>query len=166
MSTTEERWARAELTLGAGDARRIRRTPAVVIGIIGFLIIAVGFTAATDIRRLQSPRGASLAWTEAAVFGDCRAYVELSRPVDPTTERRSDSELCRALRRGTEDARANSTRIQILPGRVERRGDTATTYVDVRRPEGDVEVQLRLVKRGDDWLVLRDATACGVLDCP
>ena len=166
MTTTEERWAKAELTLGPGDARRIRRTPAVVIGIIGFLIIAVGFTAATDLRRLQSPRGASLAWTEAAVFGDCRAYVALSRPVDPTTERRSDNELCRALRRGTEDARANSTRIQLLPGRVERTGDTATTYVEVRRPEGDIEVRLSLVKRGDDWLVLRDATACDALDCP
>ena len=165
MPTTEERWAVAERTLDVGNARRIRRTPAVVIGIVALLTLAVGVTAATDLRRLQSPRGASLAWTEAAVFGDCRAYLALSRPVDPTTERRTDAEICRALRQRTEDARANSTRIEITPGLVERTGATATSYVQVARPGGEAEVQLHLVRDGDDWLVLRDEAACDAVGC-
>jgi hypothetical protein len=166
VATTEERWARAELTLATGNAQRVRRTPAVVIGILAFLVLAVGLTAATDLRRLQSPRGASLAWTESAVFGDCRAFLALSRPVDPVSERRTDSEICRALRRGTQDARANSTRIDIRSGRVEQHGARARSSVEVRRPEGTVDVQLNLVRRGDDWLVLRDEAACAAIGCP
>ena len=165
MPTTEERWALDERKLDVGYRRRIRRTPGVVVGILGLLVLAVAVTAAVDLRRLQSPRGASLAWTEAAVFGDCRAYLALSRPVDATTERRTDAEICRALRSRTEDARANSTRIEILPGKVEERDATATSYVEVKRPDGDREVQLRLVREGDDWLVLRDETACDAVGC-
>lgn len=166
MSTTEERWARDELTIDVGNAKRIRRTPAVLIGILGGLVIAVGLTAATDLRRLQTPRGASLAWTEAAVFGDCRTYLALSRPVNSSSERRTDAALCRELRTRTEEARANSTRIRVEPGRVERRGRTATAYVQVRRPDGADEVQLSLVLDGDDWVVLRDERACDVVGCP
>jgi len=166
VSTTEERWAKAELTIDVGNAKRVRRTPAVVIGITGLLILAVGATAATDLRRLQSPRGASLAWTEAAVFGDCRAFVALSRPVDPTTEKRTDAELCQALRRLTADARANSTRIVLVPGAVQSDGRRATSTVQVRRPGTTVDARLALVKRGDDWLVLRDSVVCAAVGCP
>ena len=165
MSTREERWARAELTIGVGDAKRVRRTPGVVIGITALLIIAVGVTAVVDLNRLQSPRGASLAWTEAAVFGDCRAYLALSRPVDPASERRSDDEICRVLRRETEDARNNSTRITIESGTAQEQGRTATALVSVEKPEGTVRVELHLVRRGDDWLVLRDEVACGQIGC-
>ena len=165
MSTIEERWARAEATIKVGDAKRIRRTPGVVIGILAGLIVAVGATAATDLRRLQSPRGASLAWTEAAVFGECRAYLALSRPVDRTTESRSDKALCRDLRDATADARAVSTRIRVSAGKVEQDGGRARVAVEVRRPEGDVQVRLSLVREGDDWRVLRDATACAAIGC-
>ena len=166
MSTIEERYARAEATIKVGDAKRIRRTPGVVIGIIAGLILAVGITASTDIRRLQSPRGASLAWTEAAVFGECRAYVALSRPVDPTTEIRSDKALCRDLRRATDAARARSTEIRVAVGAVERTGDRARVAVGVTRPEGVSQVLLSLVREGDDWRVLRDAQTCAALGCP
>ena len=165
VSTVEERWARAEATIKVGDAKRIRRTPGVVIGILAGLIVAVGVTAATDLRRLQSPRGASLAWTEAAVFGECRAYVALSRPVDLTRESRSEKALCRDLRRATEQARAESTRIRVTTGAVERAGDRARVEVQVRRPEGVASVRLSLVLEGDDWRVLRDAATCEAIGC-
>ena len=165
VSTLEERYARAEATIKVGDAKRIRRTPGVVIGITAGLIIAVGLTASTDLRRLQSPRGASLAWTEAAVFGECRAYVALSRPVDATTESRSEKALCRDLRRATEDARARSTQIRVSTGAVERSGDRARVAVTVARPEGTAQVRLSLVRDGDDWLVLRDAETCAAVGC-
>ncbi|MCA1722467.1 MAG: hypothetical protein LC779_15695 [Actinobacteria bacterium] len=164
--TLEERYRRAEQKLEVGKVRRVRRTPAVVVGIIGALTLAVGLTAATDLRRLQSPRGASLAWTESAVFGDCRAFVALSRPVDPTTERRTESQLCRALRTRTADARASSTRIRITGLRVQQQNDTATAVVRVVRPNGAVDARLSLVREGDDWRVLRDATACDAVGCP
>ena len=165
MSTREERWAVAERKLDVGYGKRIRRTPGVAIGITGLLVLAVGVTAAVDLNRLQSPRGASLAWTEAAVFGDCRAYLELSRPVDAATERRSDDEICRVLRRKTEDARNNSTKITIESGTPHETGSTATALVSVAKPEGTVRVELHLVKRGADWLVLRDEIACGQIGC-
>lgn len=166
MSTVDERYAQAEQKLEVGRARRVRRTPGVVIGILCLLTLAVGVTAATDLRRLQSPRGASLAWTESAVFGDCRAFVALSRPVDVTTERRSEAQLCRALRTRTEDARASSTRIRITALRVEESGRTATSVVRVVRPQATVDARLQLVREGDDWLVLRDASACDAVGCP
>jgi hypothetical protein len=97
VATTEQRWAEAERSLDAQTARRVRRTPGVVIGILALLVLAVGLTAAVDLRRLQTPRGASLAWTEAAVFGDCRTYFALSRPVD--VDARSERDQCRQLRR-------------------------------------------------------------------
>jgi hypothetical protein len=165
MSTREERWAVAERKLDVGYGKRIRRTPGVVIGITALLTLAVGITAAVDLNRLQSPRGASLAWTEAAVFGDCRAYLALSRPVDKATERRSDDEICRALRRKTENARNNSTRITIEAGTAQQTGRTATALVSVEKPEGTVRVELHLVRRADDWLVLRDEVACGQIGC-
>jgi hypothetical protein len=166
VSTVEERYARAELQLDVGKAQRVRRTPWVLIGLTGLLTLAVGLTAATDLRRLQSPRGAALAWTESAVFGDCRAFVALSRPVDVNTERRTEAQLCRALRTRTEDARASSTRIRISPVRVDQQEGTARAVVRVVRPEGSVDAQLTLVREGDDWLVLRDAVACDAVGCP
>jgi hypothetical protein len=166
VTTTEERWARAERKLEVGYARRIRRTPAVVVAVLGLLVLAVGVTAAVDLRRLQTPHGATLAWTEAAVFGNCRAFLELSEPVDPTTERRSDDELCRTLRRRTEDARGQTNRIEITAGTATQRGDTATVPVEVRRPGGTVRAVLDLIRRGDRWLVLRDEIACGSVGCP
>jgi hypothetical protein len=37
--------------------------------------------------------------------------------------------------------------------------------VEIRRPDGDRRASLELVRRGDDWLVLREAGACGDVAC-
>jgi len=165
VTTQEQRWATAERTLDVQAARRIRRTPGVVIAILLLLTLAVGVTAAVDLRRLQTPRGAALAWTEAATFGNCRAFLALSRPDDPTAERRTDDEICRALRASTAEARRDVTRIAITSRSVEQRGRTAIAVIAVRGPDGTRELRLDLVHRGDDWLVVRRAGACGDVAC-
>ena len=165
MTTQEQRWATAELTLDAQAARRIRRTPWIVIGIAALLALAVGVTAAVDLRRLQTPRGAALAWTEAATFGNCHAFLALSRPDDPTAERRTEDEICRELRRSTAAARNDVTRISLKPTSVVRHGASAEVVIEVRGPDGTRTVQLGLVRRGDDWLVVRQAGACGDVPC-
>ena len=164
MPTTEERWAAAELTLERGHRKRVRRTPGVVVGITGLLVFAVAVTAAVDLERLQTPRGASLAWAEAAVFGNCRAYLALSEPV--RAERRSDDQVCKTLADRTDEARDNSERYGVEAGVVEEHGSTATVAVAIRRPTGTTRTQLHLVRRGDDWLVLLDDQACGQIGCP
>ena len=163
MTTVEERWAAAERTLERGQRKRMRRTPAVVVGITGLLVLAVGVTAAVDLHRLQTPRGASLAWTEAAVFGNCRAYQALSQPVG--REVRPDDAVCRALHARTAAARDNPDRFDVQAGAVDRTGPRATVLVRVRRPDGTTQVGLHLVQRGDDWLVLLDSAACGQVGC-
>ena len=163
MTTVEERWAAAERTLERGQRKRMRRTPGVVVGITGLLVLAVGVTAAVDLHRLQTPRGASLAWTEAAVFGNCRAYLALSQPVG--REARSDDTVCRALHARTADARDNPDRFDVEAGAVEQSGRTAKVLVRVRRPDATTQVALHLVRRGNDWLVLLDKAACGQVGC-
>lgn len=165
MTTQEERWARAELTLDVQAARRVRRTPGVVIGILALLVLAVGVTAAVDLRRLQTPRGAALAWTEAATFGDCRGFLALSTVADPTTDARTDDEICRDLRRSTAPARADSTRIRLTAESVVQAGARAVVRVAAHTAEGTRTVPLSLVRRGSDWLVLRAAGACGAVAC-
>lgn len=165
MTTQEQRWAAAERSLDVQYARRIRRTPRVVIAILAALSLAVGVTAAVDLRRLQTPRGAALAWTEAATFGNCRAFLALSRPAEPTAERRTDDEICRALRASTAQARSDATRIRIIPRWVEQRGRRAVAVIELRGPAGSRRLRLDLVRRGDDWLVVRSGAACGDGGC-
>lgn len=165
MTTQEQRWARAERSLDVQAARRIRRTPGVVIAILALLTLAVGVTAVVDLRRLHTPRGAALAWAEAATFGNCRAFLALSRPDDAAAERRTDDELCQALRAATEQNRNDVTRISLSPRAVEQHGSAAVVVIDVRGPDGSHEVRLQLVRRGDEWLVVRAADACAGVTC-
>ena len=144
VTDTEERWARSEQELYTKTAVRLRRTPGIVIGILALLILAVGLTSAVDLRRLQTPRGAALAWVESAVFGDCRAFLALSRPV--AAEPRSSDELCSALRRRTASARATLSGIRIELGQVRQQGPAASVRVVVGRQDGVREVPLRLVR--------------------
>lgn len=160
-----QRWAAAERILDVQAARRIRRTPWILIGLTALLVLAVGVTAAVDLRRLQTPRGTALAWTQAAVFGDCRAYLVLSAPPDPAGDRRTDDELCGMLRASTAPARSQARQITLTAGPVERRGGTASVTVAVHRPEGTQRVALRLRRSGEGWVVLREP-ACVVLGCP
>lgn len=163
MTTQEQRWATAELTLDVQAAKRVRRTPAVLIAITGLLVLAVGLTAAVDLRRLQSPRGAATAWTEAAVFGDCRAFLELSAPND--ADRRTDDEICQALRAKTATARSEASRTTLETRSVVRRGREAVATIAVHGPDTTTVLTLRLVHRGGRWLVLREVLQCGVVTC-
>ena len=165
VTTQEERWALAERALDVQAARRIRRTPGVVIGIVGLLVLAVGVTAAVDLRRLQTPRGAALAWVEAATFGDCRGFLALSVPRDPTAEARTDADICHALRSATADTRSHASRVTLTARTVRQRGRTASVGIDVRAPDGVRQVTVDLVQRGGHWLVLRNAGACGATAC-
>ena len=128
-----------------------------VIGITALLILAVGVTAAVDLRRLHTPRGAALAWTEAATFGDCRAFLALSDPDDPTAERRTDDEICRSLRRSD---RAGAQRRQSHLPHAGRSSSTAapqSSSSTCAGPTGATGPRRRSTwHRGDDWLVLRE----------
>jgi hypothetical protein len=165
VTTQEQRWATAERTLDVQATRRMRRMPGMVIAITALLTLAVGVTAAIDLNRLHTPRGAALAWTEAAVFGNCRAYLALSSPADPTAERRTDDEICQSLRAATAKARNDASRISLRATSVVPHGRTAVVVVDVRGPDGVRVATLHLVHRGSDWLVLRSAGACGDVTC-
>ncbi len=97
------------------------------LGTLLALTLAVGTIAAIDLRRLQTPRGTALAWTGAAVFGDCMRYRELSvpEPDEPQPDQRSDDELCRDLTRQTAGNRDAASEIGI-------------DLLDVGRRDGEV----------------------------
>jgi hypothetical protein len=158
----EQRWAVAERGLDAQAARRIRRTPAVLIAVVGVLVLAVAFTAVVDLRRLHTPGGAALAWVEAATFGNCRAYLSLSRR---TAEQRPDDEVCASLRAATARARTDASRIALAVRSVEQRGRRAAVVIDVRAPGGVRSIRLQLVAMRERWYVLLDATACAEAGC-
>ena len=126
------------------------------------LSLAVGVVAAVDLRRLQTPRGTALAWTGAAVFGDCTAYERLSVADDD----RSDEQVCRALREGTEQAREQSGEIGIDVLDVERRGREATVEVEIRRGDDTDRVELPLRRKGDGWAVVLTDEVCEAVGCP
>lgn len=154
VTTQEQRWAVDERSLDAQAARRMRRTPAVVIGILGLLVLAVAVTAAVDLRRLETPRGAALAWTEAALFGNCHAYLALSRAgTDPPP----DDQVCAELHRQTASARDRSDRYSFRVTAVHRQGRTANVTVELTEPAGTLTVTLELVQDGHRWVSLRDA---------
>lgn len=153
----------AERTLDEQTARRIRRTPGIVIGILALLVLAVGLTAAVDLRRLKTPRGAALAWTEAATFGDCTAFRRLS--VADALDPRTGDQVCRDLRRATATARGKRSRVSLRATSVVQTGATAVVTVTVAAPDGHRTVPLHLRRRGGAWLVERAPGACGEVSC-
>ena len=128
------------------------------------LSLAVGTVAAIDLRRLQTPTGTALAWTGAAVFGDCTAYERLSIPDD--SETRSDAAVCRELRASTEEARAEAARIGIDLESVDQSGREATARVRVRRGDDTTSVELELRRKGDGWGVVLTDEVCRAVGCP
>ena len=127
------------------------------------LSLAVGVVAAVDLRRLQTPRGTALAWTGAAVFGDCEAYRRLS--INEAADSRSDERVCEDLREETGDARENAAQIGIDVVAVEQRGREATVEVQVRRPGRSATVELPLRRKGDGWAVLLTNEVCSAIGC-
>ncbi len=163
---TERLYAEAERSLDVVKARRVRRGPETLIAVLVLLSLAVGVVAAVDLRRLMTPRGTALAWTGAAVFGDCTAYDRLSVPASgAAADRRSQAQRCLALRRATQDARDESGRVGIDLLQVQQDGRDARAVVRLSRPQGVAVVQLDLVRDGAGWaVVLTDAT-CRVVGC-
>jgi hypothetical protein len=161
-------YAAAEQKLERVNARRVRRGPETLIAVLVVMSLAVGIVAAIDLRRLNTPRGTALAWTGAAVFGDCTAYDELSIPspaaIPPVP---TGQERCLALRRATESDRANASSIGIdLVGVTTVSEDRAVAEVEIRRPEGIVRAPLQLRRQGDGWGVVVTQELCAQLGCP
>lgn len=143
-------------------------------------MLGVGLVASADLRRLQTPRGTALAWTEAAVFGDCRGYAKLSvrdpgealdtdaqtdARTDTRTDTRTDEQRCRDLRRGSEDARLHSGTIGLDAIRVVQRGSSATVQIRLTRDRTARTALLFLVRKGSGWAVVRDTVACSQVGC-
>lgn len=163
-SDLERRYAELERSLEPQRARSIARGPIGLIGVLVVLSLAVGVVAAVDLRRLQTPRGTALAWTGAAVFGDCIAYERLSIPDEP--EQRSDHEICRRLFASTQEARQDAAAVGIDVVSVKQRGREATVEVEVRRDERTRTVDLPLRRKGDGWGVVLTDEVCAVVGCP
>ena len=162
------RYAVAEQSLAVDRAKRVRRTPTVLIALLALLVLGVGLVSSADLRRLQTPRGTALAWTEAAVFGDCRGYDRLSvrppgEPVAP--DLRTGDQRCNDLRERSQDARLHSGSIRLDAGPVALADGTATVEVRLSRAGSVRTASLALVRRGGGWAVLRDGAACGQIGC-
>ena len=167
-SERDRRYALAERSLEAAAARRVRRTPAVLLALLALLVLGVGLVASADLLRLQTPRGTALAWTEAAVFGDCRGYDQLSvrPPGEPaTTDRRTGAQRCTALRERSLEARLHSGSIRLDAVSVTRSAAAATVEVRLTRAGAASTTALSLVRRGDGWAVVRDEVTCRQIGC-
>src|SRR4051795_7892826 len=101
--------------VGAGRGARMRRQPLFLIGLVGVLVLGIGIVSSIDLRRLRTPQGVALRWTQAAVFGDCDDYLHFSVGTDD----RSRDELCRDLRAATADARRHNIDIGLHVREVE-----------------------------------------------
>lgn len=161
----EQLYARLEEKNVARTAATVRRGPVSLVAVCLGVALVVGVVAAVDLRRLQTPEGTALAFTGAAVFGDCTAYRELSRrPGDGGDD---DAERCRTLREQTEDARERAGAVEIELVRVSQDGDAADATVQVRRPDEPArEVPLELQRDGGRWRVQLTRETCAVLACP
>jgi hypothetical protein len=163
VSELERRYAAAEQPLETQRARSVRRGPVTLIGVLLVVALAVAAVAVVDLRRLRTPGGAALAWAGAAVYGDCTAFRELSTRV--RDDGRSSEERCAALRRATEDNRANPTQVQIALVSVQERGDAATATVRITRRDVTQTVPLQLRPQDDGWAVVLSDDVCALVPC-
>jgi hypothetical protein len=162
----EKRYAQAERKNELRKAATVRRGPTSLIAVCIGVSLLVGITAAIDLRRLHTPEGTALAWTGAAVFGDCTAYRELTWQ-DGERDGELDDDECRRLRRVTESARDRPADVEIELLEAAEEGERATARMRVRLPEEDpVEVPLSMRRRGGGWAVEPGEQTCEVLACP
>ncbi len=161
MTDVEWRYREAEALEEERRRRKMRRQPWLLIGLVQVLVIGTALTAAVDLRRLRTPGGVALAWTQAAVFGDCDDYLRYSvSPPDTVPDRRTAEQVCTDLRAATEQARAQSLTIGLTRGAVVESGDRATVDLTVTRRAEPLTVRVDLVRTGGRWRVVRDAEAC------
>lgn len=167
MTAVEERYRRLEAEAEEVRRRKQRRQPLILIALVNTLILLTGVTVTLDLRRLQTPGGTSLAWVQAAVFGDCEKYrtYSVADPVSAAPDSRTPDERCRDLRAATATARADSIRVKLTLGDVRRDGDTAQVTVALTQNGKDQQLSLHLVRSGGRWRVVRDAAVCAQLVC-
>ena len=167
MTAVEERYRLLEAEAEQARRRKQRRQPLILIGLLNVLILLTGLTVTVDLRRLQTPGGTSLAWVQAAVFGDCEKYrtYSVADPASSVPDRRTTDERCRDLRAATASARADSIRVKLTLGEVTRSGDTARVAVALTRSGTQEQLSLTLVRTGGRWRVVRDAAVCSQLVC-
>lgn len=167
MTAVEERYRRLEAEAEEARRRKLRRQPLILIGLVNVLILLTAVTVTVDLRRLQTPGGTSLAWVQAAVFGDCEKYraYSVADPASAAPDRRTTQERCRDLRASTARARADSIRVRLTLAGVSRSGDDARAVVLLTQDKQEKRLSLRLVRRGGRWRVVRDAEVCGQLVC-
>lgn len=158
----EQRYRRQERDGERRRAATVRRGPVGLIAVCLLVALGVGFTAAVDLRRLQTPRGTALAWTGALLFGDCTAYDRLTaRPAGAADQR------CRALRQASRAARDTPAKVAFDVLGLQQDGPRALVRMRVREPDRPaVEVPLRLERRDGRWRVDADAGTCLLLPCP
>jgi hypothetical protein len=157
----ERLYAQAETKNEVRKAATVRRGPVSLIAVCLGVALVVGITAAVDLRRLQTPRGTALAWTGAAVFGDCTAYRELSVGRDG-----DDGAECRALRAATEEARDRPGDVDLSVVSVQEDGDRATVVLAVRRDDEEQRVAIGLREEDGDWRVVPEGEVCEAVLCP
>lgn len=146
----------------------MRRQPLILIALFNVLILATAITVTVDLRRLQTPGGTALVWVQAAVFGECEKYrtYSVADPVLAAPDSRTTDQRCRDLRAATATARADSIRIKLTLGSVQRNGDRAQVAVALVRGDDPVRpLTLTLLRLGGSWRVVRDARVCSQLVC-
>lgn len=167
MTAVEERYRRLEAEAEEVRRRKQRRQPLILIGLINALVLLTAGTVTLDLRRLQTPGGTSLAWVQAAVFGDCEKYrtYSVADPASAAPDRRTTQERCRDLRAATATARANSLRVKLTLGTVTQSGGRARAAVALTQDGKSTLLSLHLVRAGGRWRVVRDAALCAQLVC-
>ncbi len=163
--SVEDRWREAELEAEVKRRRKAKRQPLLLIGLVNALVVAVAATAVVDLRRLATPQGTALAWTQAVVFGDCGDYLRLSVPDATAADRRTPDQVCADLRQATRAARTNSARIALRPAGATVQGGTATVRIGLEQTAAKRTVVLDLRRTGGHWRVVRDPQTCGSVGC-
>lgn len=156
----ERLYARAEEKNEQRKTATVRRGPIGLVAVCIGVALAVGVTAAVDLRRLNTPRGTAEAWVGAAVFGECTTYRRLSFP-----EFEGD-QPCRELRDVTEDARERPDEVALEVLEVLQDGDAAVASVRVGRDDDERDVVVSLRRVDGDWRVWRNETTCASFACP
>lgn len=161
----EQRYRELEDAGAAKRALKAKRQPLILIALVNVLTLAVALTAVADLRRLRTPEGTALTWTQAALFGDCNDYVKFSVADASGHDRRSRAELCQDLRSATAPARNEVQQTGLTLGGVRKDGATAEVSLTIHRKNVPTAVTVHLVKGKDGWRVLRDQLTCGSVGC-
>lgn len=160
----ERLYAEAERKNEVRKAATVRRGPISLVAVGLGVALVGGVVAAVDLRRLQTAEGTAMAWTGAAVFGECTTFRRLSVLPDD----RDDDADCRELLRRSEAARARPGDVEVEVLAAWDAQERAGAEVRVRLPDGrDERVPLSMVRRdGGGWAVQLTDETCDLVPCP